>query len=752
VVPGVGTYTVVNGVMTFTPEPNYVGTPPPVVYQVSDSMGGKASSTYTPTVIAPPTVRADTTTAGWDVPQIMNVVTSTSGANTTNTNTSSQDSAATGTTLKANSLTIDCASAADCTETIDGNGVVTAVTMTGQGTYTVTANNTITFDPVASFVGTARPVTYSISDELNQVSSTTYTPKVVVPLPVANPETKLATLVLVNPPTPVAPTDPNYQDYLDELNFGPMHWTKTFTSVLQGPGVLATGSGLKSGPTDGPCLIDPVTSICSTTVTIPGEGTYTMDQTTGVVTFVSEVVEYAPSGSNITPGPKTPVTYQVTDAVGNKVTSTLTPIIPPPPVANPDVSIGVQGVPQTLSPVGNDRPGGGASITLYPDTRLQTPSGIFLCAANEPPPDCTSSSVEVNDVINGKPVTLGVLTVTATGLVIFTPEPDFIGTTPPIGYQIPDNLGQKAYSTITITVLPPPAPSANIDTGSAEYNKPVTLKPWLNDSAGAVPAGSTLPAPNLIATSIRLCDDNETIVAMSQTVADCTAMKVTTIEGTYEVNPETGEVVFTPVDGFIGTVKFPPTYQIWTDWEGAGVKSAISLLIPTIAPPGAPAAEVDVTVTKPGTSVVLNPVENDTPGSAVLDPKTVRLCGADEIAPDCTKMSVTTLDGTYVVDPETGKVTFTPRDGFTGKATIPYIIHDAMGMVAASHLIITVEEVAVPVVAPAPQTPVVAPVVTPVVYKKQLPKTGGTRPDVLLLLGILAMVGAGGLRVASRKR
>jgi LPXTG-motif cell wall-anchored protein len=36
--------------------------------------------------------------------------------------------------------------------------------------------------------------------------------------------------------------------------------------------------------------------------------------------------------------------------------------------------------------------------------------------------------------------------------------------------------------------------------------------------------------------------------------------------------------------------------------------------------------------------------------------------------------------------------------------------------------------------------------------KTGLANTGGQRPDVLLLLGILAMVAAGGLRVASRKR
>jgi CshA-type fibril repeat protein len=423
------------------------------------------------------------------------------------------------------------------------------------------------------------------------------------------------------------------------------------------------------------------------------------------------------------------------------VTSTLTPTITPPPVANPDFSTGVQGAIQTLSPVGNDRPGGGASTTLYPDTRAQVPSGIFLCAANEPPPDCAASTVIVNDPVTND--VLGVLTVAATGLVTFTPEPDFIGTTPPIGYQLPDNLGQKAYSTITITVLPPPAPSATLDAGSAQFNNPVTLKPWLNDSAGAVPSGSSLPAPNLVATSIKLCDDNSTFVAMSGTPADCTATKVQTVEGTYEVNATTGEVVFTPVSGFTGTVKYPPTYQIWNDWTGAGgVRSATALLVPTIFPPVAPGAPsrpvatVDVTKTKPGTSVVLNPVSNDKPGSVALDPTTIRLCGAGEISPACTKMSVTTIDGLYVVSPGSGMVTFTPRDGFIGQATIPYIIKDGAGMLANANLIITVEDSAV---AKKPKK------------KTGLANTGGQRPDVLLLLGILAMVGAGGLRILSRR-
>ena len=189
--------------------------------------------------------------------------------------------------------------------------------------------------------------------------------------------------------------------------------------------------------------------------------------------------------------------------------------------------------------------------------------------------------------------------------------------------------------------------------------------------------------------------------------------------------------------GFVGTVKYPPTYQIWNNWTGAGgVKSATALLVPTIAPPGAPAATEDVTKTKPGTSVILDPVKNDKPGTAALDPTSIRLCGADEISPSCTQMSVTTLDGLYVVEPTTGQVTFTPRDGFTGKATIPYIIKDGLGMMANANLIITVEDTAV---VPTPKK------------KTGLAKTGGARPDLLLLLGLVALAGAGGLRFASRK-
>jgi LPXTG-motif cell wall-anchored protein len=59
-----------------------------------------------------------------------------------------------------------------------------------------------------------------------------------------------------------------------------------------------------------------------------------------------------------------------------------------------------------------------------------------------------------------------------------------------------------------------------------------------------------------------------------------------------------------------------------------------------------------------------------------------------------------------------------------------------MGMVANANLIITVEDTAV---VPTPKK------------KTGLAKTGGTRPDVLFILGLIAIAAAGGLRVLSRK-
>jgi LPXTG-motif cell wall-anchored protein len=642
-------------------------------------------------VIAKPIARPDTTSGNKDVNQVVNLITNPATSGTDSPGTAGVDLDPT--SLRLCPVSVTTPTAANCT--------LTTLSVTGVGTYTVDANGQMTFDPAPNYTGTPAPVKYIVKDEIGQVANSTYTPTVLAP-PTVKPDTSIGPQDTAQSRNVIT----NTVNTGDTANSGS---TLDMTSLaIACPSVPTTPLAIAPGlatPASITCTLD-----ADGKVVMAGQGTYEIDsKNPGSIIFTPE-----PGFT----GTATGVKYSITDSNGQVSSTTYTPTVIPAPTARDDYSVAEQGATQWISPIGNDS--SSASAKLVPAT-------ILLCRAGEPPPDCEATEV----VIPGQ----GTFTVSSFGVVKFVPEPGFTGTVTPLNYQVADSLGQKTDATIFVEVLPPPAPSATMDTGSADFNKPVTLSPWLNDFAGTKPDGSesNLAAPALVPSSIRLC-------TTVQTPPNCNATRVTTVDGTYVVDTKTGKVVFTPVNGFTGTVTAPVSYQISNNWSGfAGPGVATSILVPTINPPGAPAATVDVTTTKPGVSVVLIPVGNDKPGAVPLDPKTIRLCGATEISPACTQTSVTTLDGTYVVDPKTGHVTFTPRAGFTGKATIPYVISDANGKTANSNLIITVKESA--------QTPVVKPVVD----KPELPKTGGTRPDLLLLLGILALVGAGGLRFAGRK-
>jgi CshA-type fibril repeat protein len=154
------------------------------------------------------------------------------------------------------------------------NGVaVSAVAVTGQGTYTLDpATGTISFAPDPTFLGPANPVTFRLTDTHGLSGEAIYSPT-------------------VYPPAAPAPQPVN---------------TTGMPTVLQSTTIdVPTGGGvtLVSGGA-------PVTSI-----TLPGEGTYTVDTTTDVITFAPTDGFVGVAGS---------VTYQVTDAFGQAATSILT--------------------------------------------------------------------------------------------------------------------------------------------------------------------------------------------------------------------------------------------------------------------------------------------------------------------------------------------------------------------------------------------------------------------------------------------
>lgn len=303
-IAGEGTYTLntSTGVVTFVAAANATpGAKTALTYRVTDVTGQTATSTLTPIIPPVPTAANDTSTGAYDTNQTISPLTN--------------DAAGAEATLTASSVKL-CAT----TSTANTSCNLTTLTVPNEGTYTVNPNGTVTFDPLPTFRGTASPVKYVVADSTTQLASATITPTVTAPAaPVATADTEA-----------VIPGG-----------------TATFTTITGANGLATSGVGLVAGST---CLItpasDPAACDADGILTIAGEGTYTLNTTTGVVTFVADV--------NATQGTKTSLTYQVTDITGQTATSTLTPIIPAPPVAVNDTSSGAYDANQTISILGND--------------------------------------------------------------------------------------------------------------------------------------------------------------------------------------------------------------------------------------------------------------------------------------------------------------------------------------------------------------------------------------------------------------
>jgi CshA-type fibril repeat protein len=522
--PNQGTYTVnpTTGAVVFDPLPTFTGTATAVSYQAKDALNRSVTSTITPTVTAPPiTAVDDVSRNAFDTNQVISPLTN--DIPSAPWNPASVRLCGTGET------------APNCT--------LTSLTVPNEGTYTVNSNGTVTFDPEATYTGTATPVVYQATDILGRTATAQITPTVDPPArPAASPETRLL--------LPGA--------------------TSVFTRVV-GMSALATGAGLQTGATSGPCLMDPSNNSCVDTVTIQDEGTWTIDQTTGVASFAAL--------PTIAVGTHTPVVYRVTDVLGQTATSTLTPIIPPPPSAKDDAITTDYDVTQTYTPFANDTFSSIASVVT---------STLRLCASLSDASTCTATTLVVPNE--------GTFTVNANGTVTFDPLPTFEGTATPVRYQASDIVGQTVTATLNPIILAPPLPSANIDTASARENRTITFTPWLNDSPGPVSAsgGETLA---FVPTSLRLCPlgtvSKTGVVVVPTAIPACTLTKLTTKDGTYTVDIKTGKVSFVHRKRFVGTAVEPVMYQLGNTWKGPfGPAFTTSLLIPTIVPSRVPAASV----------------------------------------------------------------------------------------------------------------------------------------------------------------
>jgi CshA-type fibril repeat protein len=607
------------GVATFTAVSSAVaGNLTAVTYRITDGVGQTATSTLTPQVPAAPVAKDDSSSGKYDTNQTLTPL--------------GNDSSDVATPLDKTTLKL-CGAG----QTPPGCGT-TSVTIAGEGTYTLNADGTVAFDPVPGFFGSATPVRYQVSDSVGRVSDAFLKPVVDEPAkPVAKDDTSSGLWDANQLMSPVSNDTADAATPLDKT-----------TLKLCGAGQTPPGCG-------------------KTSVTIAGEGTYTLNAD-GTVTF-----DPLPTFS----GAATPQRYQVADSIGRLTDAVLKPSVAPPPVARADSSQGEMGERQVVSLTGNDDPG---AVSAPLD-----PASIRLCGAGEAVPACTKTQVTVAGE--------GTYSVNGNGTVDFVPEAKFVGTATAVPYVVSDVLGQKVASTVTVTVVPPPAPIAEPDLVAGRSGQVLVFSPWLNDSGGEIPAGVD-GTVDVVRTSIRLCGDTER-------VPNCTQTTLTTSDGTYTLDPKTGKVTFVHAPGFSGAATSPPTYQIANDWKGAsGSKVASSVLIPTILPsgPGAPPVALpDSSQGRKGKPQTVPILGNDAAASSPFDTTSVKMCATGEVAPKCTATTLTVPgEGTYVVGKD-GSVVFTPEPAFLGTATPQrYVVADKAGKATSSTVTVRVLDQPIP--------------------------------------------------------
>ena len=618
-VPGEGTYTVdpTTGVVTFNPLPSFTGTVATVVkYQVTDTLNRTVNSTITPTVGTPPAPSAtpNTSSGAYDTNQTIDPL--------ANDSPGAVDFPFVATTVKLCGIE-PVQNPNSCDKT--------SLTVPGEGTYTVnTSTGVVTFDPLPSFTGTvATVVKYQVTDTLNRTVNSTITPSVdPISAPSATPETKSV------------------------LPGG----TVSFTSVTGNSG-LASGTGLAISGASATCLVNTsVTPNTCVTGLTNSDGTWSINQLTGVVTFVAN--------DPLSPGTKTPVTYRVTDVTGQTATSTLTPIVPPPPVATNDTSTGAYDTNQTINPLTNDAPGD-SSAPLVATT-------VKLCGIDpvQTPDNCTQSTLVVPNE--------GTYTVNpSTGVVTFDPVPSFVGTATAVAYQVADSIGQFTDATITPQVSAPPLPTATPDAITTAHDTNQAYTPTSNDTPGA----SGAP---FVATTVKLCG-----ISSAQTPPNCTQTTLTvTGEGTYTVDPVTGVVTFDPLPSFKGTVATVVAYQA-TDTLGRVANSTIT---PTVTPPTAPTASPETKSVLPGGTVTFTTITGDSglaTGTGLATTGATATCLVNtSVTPNTCGTGLTNSDGTWSIDQATGIVTFVANNPLAEgtKTAVTYRVTDVTGQTATSTL------------------------------------------------------------------
>ena len=637
---GQGTYTVTDDKVTFTPEPNFVGKADGIVLRAVDANGHSTGWTALTDQNGLENINDGshtTTTKTMDAVYIP-TVTPKEIVGTPETSTDIQGKAQT----KTPKFSIDVDKDGDGTtpDTVTPSAQYPAklvdpatgkptdektVTVPGEGTYTIDPETgAVTFTPEPQFTGTAKGIDVSLTAPVGQdkdgntvtaTATAKYTPTVTPVTPTADPATSTGVQGETQKGTPTF-TEGNSEVPIKEGS----------VKLLNPDGTEATG------PVD---ALDPNGNKV---------GTYTVDPTTGEVTFTPTDKTYV--------GPVQPANVQAEDKNGTKVKTTYTPtIVGVTPTAEPATTEDVQGKTQE-SPVSFEA--GKTTIAGEEKTVEIDPSTYTLLGEDGQPATEVPAKDPEGNVI-GK---YTLKTVDGKAVAVFEPtDKTYSGDVQPVRVQAKDKNGTAVETTYTpkITPVTPTAEPAKSEAIQGETQKGTpTFSP--GDKIAPIKENS-----------YKLLDKDGNEVPAGQTTPAYAEDGVTPI-GTYSIDPATGEVTFTPTDkSYTGKV-LPAEVQA-EDENGTKVSTTYTPSIVPATPTAEPAKTVDVQgatqtgkpVFQGGTAMVNGEEKtvemDDTVPAKLVDPKT-----GDKVD------SLTVEgEGTYTVAPD-GTVTFKPEPQFTGVA------------------------------------------------------------------------------------
>ena len=467
-IPGQGTYTIApDGTMTFTPNKQFVGTPDPVTVKRVDKNGTPVTATYSPEFTkVTPTGTSATSTGPQGLPQ-------------------------TGTpTFQGGDplVPID-----ETVEPTFANGSKEK-SIPGQGTYTIAPDGTVTFTPDKQFVGNPAPVTVKRVDKNGTPVTATYSPEFTKVTPTGKDTSSVNIKGLVQTGTPsfqggnpLVPIDETVAATFENGSTekvipgegiyaispdGTVTFTPEANFVGKGTGVTIVRkdkNGTSVTATYRPTVVDPSTGHDtastgakgqpqvatptfeghinstvpptfedgSTTMVVPGEGSYTIDKD-GKITFTPE-----PDFVGTAKG----LVVKRLDMYGNVVTTHYTPTVLGQTQVSDATSEGLKGQTQTGKPNFT----GDVDLTV--------------------PPTFEDGTTE--KVVPGE----GTYTIAPDGTVTFTPEADFVGQAKGVKVIRKDRNGKilSGFYTPTVVELPEQVKPSNKKELSVADSKPDQL-------------------------------------------------------------------------------------------------------------------------------------------------------------------------------------------------------------------------------------------------------------------------------------